>query len=120
NIERLRQLTTTFDSDVFHNLMTRVFKVQHGAPDELANEILGLLAPYGVTPTGEGARGVYIVPLTRLNSLVAVAFDRTMFDEIEHWLHLLDIPPEEGAGRQTFVYNVENATAEDLAGRLNE
>src|SRR5437867_70586 len=120
NIDRLRELITTFDSDVFHNLKTRVFKVQHGDPDELANEILGLLAPYGVTPTGEGEGGVYIVPLTRLNSLVAVAFDRTMFDEIEHWLHLLDIPPEEGAGRQTFVYNVENAKAEDLAGALNE
>src|SRR5438093_838206 len=111
NIDRLRQLITTFDSDVFHNLKTRVFKVQHGDPDELANEILGLLAPYGVTPTGEGAGGVYIVPLTRLNSLVAVAFDRTLFNEIEHWLRLLDIPPEEGAGRQTFGYPVENAKA---------
>src|SRR5881296_2545563 len=116
NIDRLRELVTTFDSDVFHNLKTRVFKVKNGDPDELANEILGLLAPYGVTPTGEGGEGgVYIVPLTRLNSLVAVAFDRTLFDEIEHWLRLLDIPPEEGAGRQTFVYNVENAKAEDLA-----
>src|SRR5881409_2242369 len=120
NIDRLRELITTFDSDVFHNLKTRVFKVKNGDPDELANEILGLLAPYGVTPTGEGEGGVYIVPLTRLNSLVAVAFDKTMFDEIEHWLRLLDIPPEEGAGRQTFVYNVENAKAEDLAGVLNE
>src|SRR5437867_4735972 len=103
NVDRLRDLAATFDSDVFHNLRTRVFKVQHEDPEELANEILGLLAPYGVTPTGEGEGGVYIVPLTRLNSLVAVAFDRTMFDEIEHWLHLLDIPPEEGAGRQAFV-----------------
>src|SRR5438046_431487 len=91
-IDRLRELATTFDSHVFHNLKTRVFKVQHGDPDELANEILRLLAPYGVTPTGEGEGGVYIVPLTRLNSLVAVAFDRTLFDEIEHWLRLLDIP----------------------------
>src|SRR5438094_1705118 len=120
NIDRLRKLVTTFDSDVFHNRKTRVFKVQHGDPDELANEILGLLAPYGVTPTGEGEGGVYIVPLTRLNSLVAVAFDKTMFDEIERWLRLRDIPPEEGAGRQTFVYHVENAKAEDLAGVLNE
>src|SRR5436309_10410108 len=120
NIDRLRELITTFDSDVFHNLKTRVFKVKNGDPDELANEILGLLAPYGVTPTGEGEGGVYIVPLTRLNSLVAVAFDKTMYDEIERWLRLLDIPPEEGAGRQTFVYHVENAKAEDLAGVLNE
>src|SRR5881628_1698623 len=120
NIDRLRELITTFDSDVFHNLKTRVFKVKNGDPDELANEILGLLAPYGVTPTGEGEGGVYIVPLTRLNSLVAVAFDKTAFDEVERWLRMLDIPPEEGAGRQTFVYNVENAKAEDLAGVLNE
>src|SRR2546426_8994775 len=120
NVARLRDLVATFDTDVFHNLHARVFKMQHGDPDELANEILGLLAPYGVTPTGEGEGGVYLVPLNRLNSLVAVAFDRVMFDEIEHWLRLLDIPPEEGAGRQTFVYNVENAKAEDLAGVLNE
>src|SRR5438876_8231905 len=45
NIDRLRELFTTFVSDVFHNLKTRVFKVRHGDPDERANEILGLLAP---------------------------------------------------------------------------
>src|SRR5216117_27118 len=47
NIDRLRELITTFDSDVFHNLKTRVFKVKNGDPDELANEILGLLALAG-------------------------------------------------------------------------
>src|SRR5207249_997085 len=89
-------------------------------PDELANEILGLLAPYGVTPTGEGEGGVFLIPLSRLNSIVAIAFDPIMFTEIERWLKLLDIPPEESAGRQTFVYPVENAKAADLAAVLNE
>ena len=120
NVDRLRGLITTFDSDIFRNLRTRVFKVKYGDPEELADEILGLLAPYGVSPSTEGESGVYIVPLSRLNSLVAVAFDRAIFDEIEHWLRLLDIPPEEGAGRQTFVYSVENAKAVDLAAVLNE
>src|SRR5439155_1431923 len=59
NVTRLRELVTTFDTDVFHNLHARVFKMQYGDPDELANEILGLLAPYGVTPTGEGEGGVF-------------------------------------------------------------
>jgi general secretion pathway protein D len=121
NVERLRDLVDTFDSDVFRDLRTRVFKIEHGDPEELANEILGLLAPYGVAPgaDGEGA-GVFVVPLSRLNSLVVVAFDPAIFSEIERWLKLLDIPPEEGAGRQTFVYNVENAKAVDLAEVLNE
>jgi general secretion pathway protein D len=122
NVERLRELVEVFDSDIFRNLRTRVFKIVHGDPEELANEILGLLAPYGVSPTGEadGGGGVYMVPLSRLNSLVVVAFDPAIFDEVARWLKMLDIPPEEGAGRQTFVYNVENAKAVDLAAVLNE
>src|SRR6185369_4801857 len=80
----------------------------------------GVLAPYGVTGTGEGEGGVFVVPLTRLNSLVVVAVDPSVFSEVERWLRMLDIPPEEGAGRQTFVYSVENAKAVDLAEVLNE
>ena len=120
NVARLHELVISFDTDVFHNLHARVFKMQYGDPDELANEILGLLAPYGVTPTGEGEGGVFLIPLSRLNSIVAIAFDPVMFTEIERWLKLLDIPPEESAGRQTFVYPVENAKAADLAAVLNE
>jgi len=120
NVARLHELVISFDTDVFHNLHARVFKMQYGDPDELANEILGLLAPYGVTPTGEGEGGVFLIPLSRLNSIVAIAFDPIMFTEIERWLKLLDIPPEESAGRQTFVYPVENAKAADLAAVLNE
>src|SRR5439155_14936 len=96
NVARLHELVISFDTDVFHNLHARVFKMQYGDPDELANEILGLLAPYGVTPTGEGEGGVFLIPLSRLNSIVAIAFDPIMFTEIERWLKLLDIPPGEG------------------------
>jgi general secretion pathway protein D len=120
NVERLRDLVNTFDSDIFRNLHSRVFKVKEGDPDELANELLSLLSPYGIGGTEAEGGGLYIIPLSRLDSLVAVAFDRNVLDEVERWLKLLDIPPEEGAGRQTFVYNVENAKAVDLAAVLNE
>ena len=106
NVERLRDLAASFDTDIFRDLHTRVFKMKEGDPEELANELLGVLAPYGVTGTGEGEGGVYVVPLTRLNSLVVVAVDPSIFSEVERWLRMLDIPPEEGAGRQTFVYSV--------------
>src|SRR5581483_4482538 len=108
NVERLRELINTFDTDVFHNLHAKVFKMQYGDPEELANEILGLLAPYGVTPTGEGEGGTFVIPLQRLNSIVVIAVDQTIFGEFERWLRMLDIPPDQSAGRQTFVYNVEN------------
>jgi general secretion pathway protein D len=120
NVERLRQLAATFDIDGFRNLHARVFKMREGDPEELANELLTLLAPYGVTATGEGEGGVFMVPLQRLNAIVAFAVDQAAFAEIERWLMMLDIPPDKGAGRQTFVYNVENAKAADLAAVLNE
>jgi general secretion pathway protein D len=120
NVQRLRQLAATFDIDGFRNLHARVFKMREGDPEELANELLTLLAPYGVTATGEGEGGVFMVPLQRLNAIVAFAVDQTAFTEIERWLLMLDIPPDQGAGRQTFVYNVENAKAADLAAVLNE
>src|SRR6185503_15473980 len=107
-------------SDVFRSLRTRVYKVKEGDPDELANELTALLAPYGVAAAGDGEGAISIIPLSRLNQIVFVAFDPAIFDEADRWLRMLDIPPEEGAGRQTFVYNVENAKAADLAAVLNE
>jgi general secretion pathway protein D len=120
NVQRLRQLAATFDIDGFRNLHARVFKMREGDPEELANELLTLLAPYGVTATGEGEGGVFMVPLQRLNAIVVFAVDAAAFTEIDRWLMMLDIPPDKGAGRQTFVYNVENAKAADLAAVLNE
>ena len=61
-----------------------------------------------------------MVPLQRLNAIVVFAVDPAAFTEIDRWLLMLDIPPDQGAGRQTFVYNVENAKAADLAAVLNE
>ncbi|HEU5194777.1 MAG TPA: secretin N-terminal domain-containing protein [Methylomirabilota bacterium] len=118
NVQRLRQLAATFDVDGFRNLHARVFKMREGDPRELANELLTLLAPYGVTATGEG--GIFMVPLQRLNAIVVFAIDPAAFTEIDRWLMMLDIPADKGAGRQPFVYNVENAKAADVAAVLNE
>ena len=120
NVARLRDLIDTFDTNVFRDLHARVFKVTHGDPEELANEVLALLAPFGVTATGEGEGGTFVMPLQRLNAIVVIAADPAIFAEFERWLRMLDIPPEESAGRRTFVYNVENAKAIDLAAVLNE
>src|SRR4030095_16335557 len=120
NVQRLRQLAATFDIDGFRNLHARVFKMREGDPEELANELLTLLAPYGVTATGDGEGGVFMVPLRRLNAIVGFAVDPAGFTEIDRWLMMLDIPADKGAGRQTFVYNVENAKAADRAAVLNE
>jgi len=120
NVDRLRELAAAFDVDGFRALKARVFELKEGDPEELANELLTLLAPYGVSGSGDGTGGLFLIPVYRLNAIVAFSADPAAFDEIERWLTLLDIPPEKGSGRQTYVYRVENAKAADLAAVLTE
>ena len=121
NVQRLRDLAATFDVDGFRNLQARVFKVKHGDPEELANELLGAARALRRVGDGERRGGCRIVPLVAPELARRVRHrPRRRSTEVERWLKILDIPPEEGAGRQTFVYNVENAKAVDLADVLNE
>src|SRR6185369_15013535 len=120
NVERLKDLVHTFDRDAFRDLRARVYKIEHANIEELGQELLAILGTYGVTPASAEERGVYVIPLPRLNSVVVVAFNPTAFAEVDRWMKILDVPPEEGAGRAVHVYAVENAKAADLAEILNE
>ena len=120
NVARLKDLITTFDRDAFRDLRAKVYKIEHANIEEIGQELLSIMDTYGVTPASAEERGVYVIPLTRLNSLVIVAFNPTIFAEVDRWMKLLDVPPEEGAGRSVHVYAVENAKSDDLAGILSE
>jgi general secretion pathway protein D len=118
NVERLRDLVRTLDVDTFRGMRTRVYKIQHGDLDIITEELAVLLASYGHAI--DGSTGLSLIPMPRLESLTAISFDATVFDEIGHWLDVLDISPDEGAGRKVRVYHVENSKAADLADLLNE
>ena len=120
NVARLKDLINTFDRDAFRDLRAKVYKIEHANIEEIGQELLSIMDTYGVTPASAEERGVYIIPLQRLNSIVVVAFNPTVFAEIDRWMKLLDVPPEEGAGRSVHVYAVENAKAADLAEILSE
>jgi general secretion pathway protein D len=120
NVGRIHDLIETFDRDAFRDLRARVFKIEHANIEEIGQELIAIMDTYGVTAASAEERGVYILPLPRLNSVVVVAFNPAMFAEVERWVKVLDVPPEEGVGRAVHVYHVENAKAVDLATILNE
>ncbi len=120
NVARLKDLVNTFDRDAFRDLRAKVYKIEHANIEEIGQELIAIMDTYGVTPASAEERGVYVIPLQRLNSLVIVAFNPTIFAEVDRWMKLLDVPPEEGAGRSVHVYAVENAKAADLAEILSE
>ncbi len=120
NVERLRDLIAAFDTDTFRTLHTQIYRIEHANVEDLGKELASILQPYGVTVENAEERGLYLIPLTRLNAIVVFGFNEEIFDQIEKWIRVLDVPPEKGGGRTVYVYAVENAKAADLAGVLGD
>ena len=120
NVERLRDLIAAFDTDTFRALHTQIYRIEHANVEDLGKELASILQPYGVTTENAEERGLYLIPLTRLNAIVVFGFNAEIFDQIEKWIRVLDVPPEKGGGRTVYVYAVENAKAADLAGVLGD
>jgi general secretion pathway protein D len=118
NVGRLRDLVLALDTDAFRGMKTRTYKIKHGDLDVIYEEIGALLGSYGHAV--DGSTGLTIIPMPRLESMTVITFDTSLLDQISRWLQVLDIPPDEGAGRKVRVYRVENAKAADLAAILNE
>jgi general secretion pathway protein D len=115
--DRLLELLRTFDTDTFGDLSARIYHIEHASLEEVAEDLWAVLESYQVSSSGAG---VYIIPLLRLNSLAVIAFDPSIFVNVELWLGLLDVPAEGGSIRQVHVYQVENTKAVDLSDILND
>ena len=118
SVRRLREMVSVFDTDTFHDLHARVYRLEHANVDDLGQELSSILEPYGVLAASFESLGVFVVPLVRLNSIVVICFNTQIFTQVEKWIQILDVPPEKGGGRTVHVYAVENAKAYDLAGIL--
>jgi general secretion pathway protein D len=120
NVDRLREMVQLLDRDSFKDLKARIFKVKHASIEELGQELIAVLDSYGITGEAANERGVYAIPLVRLNSVAVLAFNADAFQAVEYWLKLLDVPEDDDLRRTVRVYNVQNAKAADLAAILNE
>lgn len=120
NVDRLKELVQTFDVDTFRDLHAEVYRVENANVDDLGDELKGILEPYGVTPKSATERGVFVIPLARLNSIVVIAFNTELQAQVKKWIRVLDVPPEKGGGRIVHVYAVENTKAAELAEVLGE
>ena len=120
NVERLRDLIAAFDTDTFRALHAQIYRIEHANVEDLGKELASILQPYGVTPENMAERGLYIIPLARLNAIVVFSFGEEVFSQIEKWIRVLDVPPEQGGGRTVHVYAVENSKAADLASVLGD
>ncbi|HBY58439.1 MAG TPA: hypothetical protein DEH78_01370, partial [Solibacterales bacterium] len=113
NMKRLMELVSMFDSDTFASQRVRLFQVENSRPSDISRELESILKGISLS---EKASPIRFLPLNRINTLVVVAPNPGVFDEVEKWLRKLDVAVKSKAGSvDNFVYRVKYGRADLLA-----
>ena len=116
NMSRLLELISLFDNDTFANQRIRLYEVKNGRPSDIAKELESILRSISLN---EKVSPVKLLPIDRINTLVAVAANPGVFKDVENWLSKIDIEVEASAGTiGNFVYRVRYGCAPTIAGAI--
>ncbi|MBI3933481.1 MAG: type II secretion system secretin GspD [Acidobacteria bacterium] len=116
SMKRLIDLVAQFDTEVFSNQRARLYPVKSSQAARVATELKDVFSAYGLSA---GTSAIRFVPIERVNSILVVTANPSVYPEVERWLERLDQPISE-SGVRTFVYKVENGKAADLANVLSQ
>lgn len=115
NLRKILRLVEVFDTDLFARVNYRFFPIQHGDVEEMAETLDKLLTAYGPSVKA----GVTLIPIVRLNTLLAVGSQPGAMDEIARFIQKYDLP-NQGTAPSIYYYPVKNGRAADIAGILNQ
>jgi general secretion pathway protein D len=113
NLKRTMDLIGLFDSDKFVSQRIRLFETSHGRPSDLVKELESVFKAFTLS---EKTAAIKFIPVDRINTIVAVAPNPGIFDEVETWLRKLDLRPKPPAGAiDNYVYRLKYGRAETIA-----
>jgi general secretion pathway protein D len=118
NMRRTMELIAQFDSDTFANQRVRLYDVKNVKPSEIVKDLENIFKSISLDAKTSPVR---FIPVDRINTMIAVAPNPGVFDNVGDWLKKLDVPVKITAGTiDTNVYRVVYGRAECLAQALNE
>jgi general secretion pathway protein D len=93
-----------------------LYEIKNGRPSDIAKELESILRSISLN---EKVSPVKLLPIDRINTLVAVAANPGVFKDVENWLSKIDIEVEASAGTiGNFVYRVRYGCAPTIAGAI--
>jgi general secretion pathway protein D len=112
SMKRTMELIAMFDSDTFANQRMRSFEISNSRPSELAKDLDAVMKAYSATEKS----GVRFLAVDRINTLIAVAPNPGIFEEVKKWIDKLDIKAKVTTGTSSlWVYPLKYQRAEILA-----
>ncbi|MBM3749429.1 MAG: hypothetical protein FJW34_27030, partial [Acidobacteria bacterium] len=113
NMKRTMELVALFDSDTLAGQRVRLFEVTNSRPSDLAKELEAVLKAVTLADKSSSVR---LLPIDRINTLVAIAPNPGVFTQVETWLKKLDVAVSSSAGAiDNYVYRVKYGRAETMA-----
>ena len=113
NVQQVLNLVEMLDTRYFNLNAVDLIPIRYNQAVDVAEDLGKIFAP------GEEAAGVRIVAIERLNSILVVTKSPDVFQEVSKWIVKLDTPSST-SNMKTYVYQVENNTAVQIAQILAE
>ena len=104
----------TFDVDWLQGMSYGIYPVRFAEPDDIIVELQSIFGQDGAGPL---SGLLEFLPIDRISAVLVIASVPRYLDEVEVWITRLDRGGQE-AGRQIYVYRVQNGRAADLANIL--
>lgn len=117
NIRQILEIISILDVNSLDKLQVKLFPLEFSDANEIAEILVEIFGSLGYTGKGE-TTVLKFLPLERLNSLLIVSHFPKLLPNIEFWISKLDKPAMEGLEERTYIYYVQNAKADALAGIL--
>ena len=111
NIDKVKRLIDILDTGFFDINNTELLTIRYNRAVEVASDLGKVFGAGGETSS------ITLIPIERLNSILVIAHSAQALEEVRRWVAKLDTASG-GMNLQTFVYQVENSTAGNIADIL--
>lgn len=111
----LQDLIHTFDVNWLKGMTFALFALENVEAKTLQGELSKVFDDASTPIKGM----VKFIPMSRLNSLLAISHSREYLRQVESWIKRLD-KGGQSEGRKIYVYHVQNGKAETIANSLNQ
>jgi general secretion pathway protein D len=113
SMKRTMELLAMFDADTFAGQRVKLFEIENSRPSDLVKELDAVFKAYALSDKG-GA--VKFLPIDRINTIIAVAPNPGVFNDVQKWIEKLDVAVKTAAGAvNNYVYRLKYGNAGTVA-----
>lgn len=117
-IKMFNDLIESLDVNIYENVQVELHHVRNAQAEDLAKDLTQVLTTIATVPGRQAAR-FKLIPVKSINALLFVTSQPNLGDLLKNWIKELDQPATAEA-EKVFVYNLNHASAENIASILRE